>query len=122
MSKERLEEIGKELCEIQKLIKKGNQEDIKKINEKIIDLYCNNHVDFLFYQAKQELNLVKAHELKDLEHQGLVRQLKEKDEQNKRYREAIDYVMSAKTNHYNNLENAMEDIKFVIKEILEDGE
>jgi len=92
MSKERLEEIEKELCEIQKLIKKGSQEDIKKINEKIIDLYCNNHVDFLFNQVKQELNLVKAHELKDLEHQGLVRQLKEKDEQNKRYREELDIL------------------------------
>lgn len=120
MSKERLEEIGKELCEIQKLIKKGNQEDIKKINEKIIDLYCKNHVDFLFYQAKQELNLVKAHELKDLEHQGLVRQLKEKDEQNKRYREALEWIKEL--SEHNEYEDTLNQILLKAVEALEGEE
>ena len=41
------------------------------------------------------------------------------EQQNKRYREAINYVISAKTTHYNSLENALEDIKFVINEALE---
>lgn len=70
----------------------------------------------------------RVHELE--EHLRLANQYVKKEreintrleQQNKCYREAIDYVMSAKTNHYNNLENAMEDIKFVIKETLEDGE
>lgn len=43
------------------------------------------------------------------------------EQQNKRYREAIDYVMTAKTTHYSSLENALEDIKFVINETLEES-
>ena len=39
--------------------------------------------------------------------------------QNKRYREAISYVMEAKSSHYNNnLDNALDDIKFTINETL----
>src|SRR5690625_3764971 len=40
-------------------------------------------------------------------------------QQNKRYREAIDYVMTAEATQYRSLENALEDIKFVINETLE---
>ena len=41
------------------------------------------------------------------------------EQQNKRYREAIDYVMTAEATQYRSLENALEDIKFVINETLE---
>ena len=40
-------------------------------------------------------------------------------EQNKRYREAIEYVINAKVNQYASVENIINDIKFVISEALE---
>src|SRR5690625_3814398 len=48
-----------------------------------------DNLKYMIEQAERVQELVKAHELKDLEHQGIVRQIKEKDEQNMRYREAI---------------------------------
>ena len=49
----------------------------------------------------------------------LLEWLIEQVEQHKRYREAIDYVMTAEATQYRSLENALEDIKFVINETLE---
>lgn len=40
-------------------------------------------------------------------------------QQNKRYREAVEYVMTAKPGHYKSVESALVDINFVISELLE---
>jgi len=40
-------------------------------------------------------------------------------EQNKRYREAIDYVMKTEAGHYSNMYELLEDVKFVINKTLE---
>jgi len=40
-------------------------------------------------------------------------------QQNKRYREAINYVVNTKVNQYASAENILEDIRFVLNEALE---
>ncbi|MDQ0176014.1 hypothetical protein [Bacillus chungangensis] len=50
---ERLEEIKELLCEIKEKIEEGKREDVETINEKIIDLYLNNHIDWLTSTVEQ---------------------------------------------------------------------
>ena len=50
----------------------------------------NSHYEWLIEQAERVDELIRAHELKDLEHQGLVAQLKKKYQQNKRYRNLLE--------------------------------
>jgi len=59
MSKERLEEIKNKLHEIQELINKSKQEDNGKINEKIINLYLNNHIDWLVQRNERYIEIFK---------------------------------------------------------------
>ena len=40
-------------------------------------------------------------------------------EQNKRYRKAIDYVMTAEITHYDSVEQLLADVKYVIEKTLE---
>src|SRR5690625_6258838 len=47
----------------------------------------------IYFLKKRVEELIKAHELKELEHQGLISQLKEKDKQNKRYREYFNKII-----------------------------
>jgi len=43
-------------------------------------------------------------------------------EQNKRHREAIDYVMTAEITHYDSVEQLLADVKYVIEKTLEGEE
>jgi len=52
----------------------------------------------------------------------LKKEIKSLQQQNKRYREAIKYVTSANATHYPDIKSALEDIKFVINETLEESE
>ncbi|HSH24218.1 MAG TPA: hypothetical protein VLA13_01570 [Massilibacterium sp.] len=50
------------------------------------------------------------------------RALNKKNEQNKRYREAIDYVMKSEIKHYDSVEQLLADVKYVIEKTLEGEE
>ncbi len=50
----------------------------------------------------------------------LIEQAEQLERQNKRYREVVEYVITAKPTHYKNLENALVDITHVIMEMLEE--
>lgn len=117
MSKEQLKELRDWKMNLNEtLVLNGHEisEELKEETRKYRDL-----LDYAIEQAErvQELeednkNLQMLSSINRKEHMRI-------HEQNKRYREAIEYVTSAKTTHYVSLENALEDIKYVINEILE---
>ena len=90
MSNERLEEFKKQ---IEFLDDSADMDDFGRFVDTLQNMYEDGEfhwiVRYLKEQAERVQELVKAHELKDLEHQGLVRQIKEKDEQNKLYRDLL---------------------------------
>ena len=79
-----------------------------------------HHARYFVEQAERVEELLKAHELKDLEHQGLVNQLKEKDEQNKRYRESIKFAIEE--SRWGNEGTALDRVVAILKRLLEDEE
>lgn len=67
------------------------------------------------------IRLIKEYRLSIEEIYQHIEDKEELFKQNKRYREAINYVMKAKSSHYNNnLDNALDDIKFVINETIKE--
>src|SRR5690625_4024133 len=110
MSKERLEEIQKD-------VNYAYRRD-GSINTKAVTMHIE-HYEHLYEQAERVQEL-ESELNKQLEigyyFEGETHDLAE---QNKRYREVIEYVMTAKSTHYSSLENALEDIKYVINEVLE---
>jgi len=91
MSKERLEEIKETL-------KKAEQWELdiwsKESGYDYVEIYLDDVVD-------------------------IIDSIKILDQQNKRYREAIDYVMETESGHYSNMYELLDDIKFVVNKILE---
>lgn len=104
---------------VNKTIKKYYADDCIHCNGKGFNGldYCSNCVRGEVIQKNMEL----AQQNK--RYRDRIEELEAKNwkyiEQNKRYREAIDYVMTAEVTQYRSLENALEDIKFVINETLE---
>lgn len=107
--KERLEDAKKWLGQMRLMLStKTDKDEIAYVQSKI-DLF-----EWVIEQAERvkELEKEKSPDARQVVLEGLYAE-------NKRYREAIDYVMTAEATQYRSLENALEDIKFVINETLE---
>lgn len=111
MSKERLEEIKQFLKHFH------NAVDV----EDYIKAYIFNtlKVEWLIEQAERAQELEEFNRILSSDKSMFIEELVREQQQNKRYREVIEYVMTAKSTHYSSLENALEDIKYVINEVLE---
>src|SRR5690625_529251 len=106
MSKERLEEASEWLRSMYDLLSLKTDEEDRAYTQKRIDL---------FEWMIEQINRLDGGET----FKGYIEINEVQEQQNKRYREAIEYVMTAKSTHYSSLENALEDIKYVINEVLE---
>src|SRR5690625_3439165 len=76
-------------------------------------------IDWLIEQAERAQELEEFNRILSSDKSMFIEELVREQQQNKRYREVIEYVMTAKSTHYSSLENALEDIKYVINEVLE---
>src|SRR5690625_4556243 len=78
-----------------------------------------NNLKFLIKQAEEVEKLQSYLEV----YENTLRHMDNKcfkvERQNKRYREAIDYVMKTEAGHYSNMYELLEDVKFVINRTLE---
>ncbi len=114
--KTKLEQIKEKLIEIEQA---EERDDVNKKYNELENLFDDGSIWWLVERAQElEGKLIEA---KD-DYDYLSYHYGNETEQNKRHREAIDYVTSAEPTHYASLENALEDIKFVINEILEESE
>lgn len=116
MSKERLEEIIERVKRSDRYAEKGLWEASDGM---IVHLHNEGDINYLIERV-QELE-EERERYQSGRNVAVATKMKKDDleKQNKRYREAINYVMKAKSSHYNNdLDNALDDIKYVINETL----
>ena len=86
--------------------------------------YTNEDIDWLIEQAEQVQELKEKHKeyvsFVESNNHSMDADLEKLYKQNKRYREALTYVTKAHIEQYHDLENMLEDIKFIVNKTLED--
>ena len=116
MSKERLEEIKEDVFKCNHGSTRGySYEQLYHIALSLVRI----HGEWLIEQAERTQELEEFNRILSSDKSMFIEELVREQQQNKRYREVIEYVMTAKSTHYSSLENALEDIKYVINEVLE---
>src|SRR5690625_1696084 len=109
MSKERLED---------KLVKFRQHLALGYVNMDILNQAHEIH-ELVMEQAERAQELEEFNRILSSDKSMFIEELVREQQQNKHYREALEFIMTAKSTHYSSLENALEDIKYVINEVLE---